>query len=122
MATFSEKIKRALADLEAVSKSLDALDRDQAELMAVGTMLDARRAELAETEQRLQQTRDATVQAGNEHAHWQELHSRERTKGNSEIDALQTTLQALDVKVKEAQAKHDNIVAGIAALSQRLKV
>jgi hypothetical protein len=118
----SAKIKKCLADLEAAGKALAAVDADCGEADAVAALLDARRAELAQTEQQLQEIREAAVQAGNEHAAWQELHSRERTKGNAEIDVLQATLQALDVKVKEAQAKHDNIVAGIAALSQRLRV
>jgi hypothetical protein len=122
MATISEKVKTALAAIEAATKALSVVDEDHASAEQVRGLLDIRRSELAQTEQQLQQIQEAAVQAGNEHAAWQELHARERMKANTEIDALQATLQALDVKVKEAQARHDNIVAGISALHARLRV
>ena len=122
MATFPEKIKRALADLEQVRRSLNAVDEDHAEAAAVGAVLDGPRAELAREEQRLARTNETIAAAEAEHRNWWEVSAREQSATNARIDQLQGKLRALEQQVKEAEERHGNILAGIAALHARLKV
>jgi chromosome segregation ATPase len=122
MATISEKIKRTLADIEVLRKSLNAIDEDHAEAEAVQSVLNIRRAELGLADQQLQQTREEIAKADAEHTRWREVTASEQAKGNARIDQLQERLRALEQQTTEAQAKFDNIIAGVAALSQRLKV
>ena len=61
--SISEKINRALADIELVRKSLDAVDRDNAEAEAVKRILEATQAELAETQARLETSKADLVKA-----------------------------------------------------------
>src|SRR5437762_5320951 len=122
MPTISDKIKRALAAIEQVRKDLNSVDEDHAAAETISRVLDGRRGELAEAEQRLAQIKREAVTADAEHTKWREVTAKERQKGNAEVDRLQEQLRVLDAKVKEARAEHDNILAGIAALHKRLRV
>jgi len=122
MPAISEKIKAALADIEAVRKSLDAVDRDNAELTAVGAALDARRSELAGVEARMARALEEFAKTDAEHSDWRQKAAKEQAAGNARIDQLQEKLQALEKQVAERRAENDNILAGIAALHERLKV
>ena len=108
--------------MEAVAKDAHVIDANSSEAEAVSALLDARRSELAEVEQRLARTKEAAAQADAAHADWLNKTAEERARGNTEIDALHANLQASNAKVKEAEAKYSNILAGIAALHERLKV
>jgi chromosome segregation ATPase len=122
MPTISEKIKRALADIEVVRKSLDAVDRDHAEAEAVKRTLEATQAQLTETQARLENSKAELVKANAEHSRWHEVIAKQQQNGNARIDQLNATLQALERQIAEAETRHRNIISGIQALQQRLKV
>jgi chromosome segregation ATPase len=122
MAAISAKIKECLASLDRAGKALAAVDADCAELSAVGTLLDAKRNELAELEARLTRANEEFVKEDREHSVWRQASARERAKGNAEIDRLQERLRTLKQQVEEAEERHSNILAGISALHARLKV
>jgi hypothetical protein len=122
MASISEKIKRALADIEVVRKALNAVDEDHAEAEAVKRILEARQAELVETQTRLETSKAELVKADANHARWREAVAKQQLDCNKAIDVLQAKRQELEQQVADAQARFDNIIAGIAALSQRPKV
>jgi hypothetical protein len=116
------KRKELMAVLDATMRQLNKADEMEADAEAVRGVLDIRRAELAETEQRLAQTKESIVQADVEHTKWREAAAAERAKGNAAIDVLQEKLKLLEGQTRDAQAKFDNIIAGIRALTERLKV
>jgi hypothetical protein len=120
--TLSEKIKQALAGIEAVRKDLNAVDEAHAEAKAVGALLDVRRAELAEVEQRLARIKDEAVSADAELSQWRAVAAKEQAAGNARIDELQERLRVLEAKVTERQKEHDAILASMAALGRRLRV
>ena len=122
MATLSEKVKRALADLEMVTKSLLSVDRDNAELVAVGTLLDAKRGELADVEARLERANQEFAETDAAHNDWRQKAAKEQSATGARIDQGQERLRTVEQQVKEAEERHANIIAGIAALSQRLRV
>ncbi len=122
MANISDRIKRSLASIEALRKDLVSLDEDHDAAEAIARVLDGRRNELAELDQQTARAREVFTKEDAEHTRWREVSAKERAKGNAEIDRLHAELESLDVKVKETRAEHDNILRGIAALHQRLRV
>jgi hypothetical protein len=122
MATVSEKVKAALAAIDAAAKALSAVDADIAEANAAAGVRDIRLNEVAEAETRLARIREETAQADTEFARWREVTAKQQATGNARIDQLRADLQALEEQVAERRAEHDSVVGGIAALSQRLKL
>ena len=122
MATISEKIKRALADLETVTKSLLAVDADSAELSTIRTLLDARRAEFSNLEQQIVRTREAAALADAEHSKWLHAVALERARGNEEIDRLGEKLRTVEQQVVDAEARLNNAVLGLRELHARIQV
>jgi hypothetical protein len=116
------KRKELMAVLDAALRQLNEYDEMEAKDNAVKSVLEARQAELGDTEARLARAQDEFAKADAEHNDWRQKAAKEKAKGNEEIDRLQERLRTLEGQTTEAQAKFDNIIAGIAALSQRLKV
>jgi hypothetical protein len=122
MSTISEKIKQALASIEAVRKDLNAVDEDHAELAALRGIVDARKAELADVEARLARAQDEFAKADADHARWREVSTKEQVKTNTQIDLAHERLRVLEGQVVERQREHDAIVDSMAALGKRLRV
>jgi chromosome segregation ATPase len=120
--SISGKVKIALAEIEALQKTLGAVDQDGAELDGVRGALDTRRAELAEVEARIVRASEQFAKDDVAHSAWRQAAAVEQTKGNAKVDQLQAKLRELEASVAEAEARHENILAGIAALHARLKV
>jgi hypothetical protein len=120
--TIKDKIGQALAAIETVRKSLDAVALDHAEADAVRDVLGARRAELAGVEGQLARAQEEFATTDAAHSDWRQKAAKEQSATNSRIDEAHEKLRVLDEQVKEAEGRHANIIAGIAALSQRLKV
>ena len=122
MTSLSAKIKVALAELEAIRKTLSAIDEDHTAAEQVHGALVARRDELADIESRITRASEQLAKDEVSHGVWRQAAAVEKQRGNAEIDFLQEKLRVLEAQVAEAQAKHENILAGMASLSQRLKV
>jgi hypothetical protein len=121
MATLAEKIKHALAALEAAGKALSAVDADIAEANAAAGVRDIRLNEVAEAETRLARIREETVQADAEFARWRKVTAKEQSATNAATDVAQGKLRVLLEQIKEAEGRHANIIAGISALHARLR-
>jgi len=85
-------------------------------------LLDARRSELAGVEAAIARAQEAFAKDDAAHADWRQKAAMEKSSGNAEIDRIQERLRELQQQVSERRAEHDGIVAGLAALSQRLRV
>jgi hypothetical protein len=122
MATASGKVKAALAAIEAAGRALNAVDECAAEVEAVQGVLDIRRSELADVEARLARANEEFAKDDAAHSDWRQKATKEQAAGNARINQLHEKLRVLEGQVAERRAEHDSIVAGMAALSQRLKV
>ena len=85
------------------------------------SVLDGRRGELAEMEQRLARIEEEAAKADAEHSRWTEATAKQRAEGNAKIDELQERLRVLDEKVADRQREHDAILQSMDALGQRLR-
>ena len=120
MTSIGQKVKAALAALETARKALNAVDEDNAEIDKTHSLLSSLREELAETQRHLALTKEESVRDGAVHADWQKRHAEAQAKGNEEAARLQEQLTKLEQQITDARARHDNIRAGISALTQRL--
>jgi chromosome segregation ATPase len=114
--------KEALAALDAAHRILNKTDEFEADNKAQRGALEATRAAHEQEKARLASVKTAIAEAEADHQRWREQAARERAKANAEIDQLQAELRELTVKVKEKRAEHQNILDGISALHQRLRV
>jgi len=120
--TVGQKVKAALAALETARKALNACDEDNAEIDKTHSLLASLREELTAVEQQLSLTKEEATRDGAEHANWRRLHAEVQAHGAEEAAAMQAQLKKLEQQIVEARARHDNILAGINALTQRLGV
>ena len=111
-----------MSALETARRALNACDEDHTQIDGIQNLLASLREELAETEHNLALSKEEAVRQGAAHADWQRKHSEEQARGNDEAERLREQLRTLERRVRATQEKHDNIVAGLSALTQRLKV
>jgi hypothetical protein len=116
------KRKELMAVLDATLRQLNGWDEMDAEGNAVKRVLEMTQAELAQTQARLETSKAELMKADANHARWRGVAAKEQLEGNKAIDVLQAKRQELEQQVADAQAKFDNIIAGIRALTERLKV
>jgi cell division septum initiation protein DivIVA len=118
----SDKRKELMAALDAALRILNKTDEFEAANETQLAALEATRAEHEQEKSRLASTKAAVAEAEAAHEKWRKVSAKERTKGNAEVDLLNQKLRALEAQVTETQARHENIIAGIAALGKRLAV
>jgi hypothetical protein len=122
MSTASQKIKAALSALETARRALNACDEDHSQIDGIQNLLASLREELAETERNLALSKEEAVRQGAAHADVQRAHAEEQERAHDKTEKLRDQLRTLERQIKAAQEKHDNIVAALGALTQRLKV
>jgi chromosome segregation ATPase len=122
MTNIKHKIKSALSTMHEASRALNAMDEDFTALDGLQATLDATKAELAQTENRLEQIRAMVVEDDAKHSAWCEATTRERQRVNAEIDKAQQRLRELEAVLEEKQAQYNSIVGGMRALQERLGV
>jgi hypothetical protein len=115
------KRKDLMAVLDATLRQLNGWDEMDAEGNAVKRVLETTQAELVQTQARLETSKAEFAKAVADHAHWREISAREQAAGNARVDILHGEISALEQQVAERRAELDNILAGMAALSQRLR-
>jgi hypothetical protein len=120
--TTSQKVKAALSALETARRALNACDEDHTEVDRIQNLLASLREEQAETERQLAMTREQMVKDGAFHADLQRKHAEEQERAQDKTEKLRAELHTLEQKIKAAQERNDNIIAGLNALTQRLKV
>jgi hypothetical protein len=116
------KRKELMAALDATLRQLNGWDEMDAEGNAVKRVLEATQAELVETQAQLETSKAELMKADANHARWREAAAKQQFEGNKAIDVLEAKRQELEQQVADAQAKFDNIIAGIHALTERLKI
>jgi predicted nucleic acid-binding Zn-ribbon protein len=122
MSTTGQKIKAALSALETARRALNACDEDHTEIDGIQNLLASLREEQAETERQLAMTREQMVKDGAFHSDMQKKHAEEQERAHDKTEKLRDQLRTLERQIKTAQEKHDNVVAALSALTQRLKV
>jgi len=122
MSTTGQKVKAALSALETARRALNSCDEDCSAIDGIQTLLANLREELGETQRNLALAKEEAVREGAAHADWQRANAEAQAKGNEEMERVRAELRALNAKIKDARATHDNILAGISALTDRLKI
>jgi chromosome segregation ATPase len=116
------KRKELMAVLHAALRQLNEADEMDAEANAVKSVLEARQAEVAEVEARLARLKEEAAKADSAHNDWRQTAERERAAGDGRLGQMQAKLQSLEQRIAEREVHHSSIVAGIASLSQRLRI
>jgi DNA-binding transcriptional MerR regulator len=114
------KIKACLSSLETTMRALNAFDEADYTHEQIQGLLAAKRAELAEIEERIALTKDMDTQEAAEHSDRQRQRAEEQEKWRDESERQRAELRALNAKLKEVQAQHANVVEGLAALHLRI--
>ena len=117
-----DRVKRAMASIEQLRRELNSVDEAAAEIDAVQGILDAKRAELAEVEQRLARTKQEAGEADAQLSLWRTVNAKEVAKGNALVDELHGKLDVLETEIADRRAQSENILKGISALNDRLNV
>jgi chromosome segregation ATPase len=117
-----DRIKRTLSAVESLRKELAELDQVGAEADGLRNVLAARQQELTETESRLAKLKKEIGEADAQFQLWRTVNQKEIARGNQEVDELHGKLDLLEVEISERRRQSDNIMSGIKALNERLKV
>jgi len=115
-----QRIKAFLAAGEVAMKTANALDEHFTEFASLETRLHDLRNERTGEEQRLSDIRDEIVRTSETLRDEQVKLAAAQDQSRQAIGAAQEELRLLNIKIKEAQAKNDNLLEGFKALKQRL--
>lgn len=126
MPEVSELLKSAHSTLSALVEHFDALSEIAEKHKAAAAQLNATSQELSMASKRLEAVKVELKKAEEDLASKRHLINDEAARAlidtKRQIAGEQETLKKLQAQVAAERAEHDNILAGMAALGQRLRV